>query len=199
MSLLAAERSFETKRREFFLSNPLYLRRRRKVRPPLSPFGLSSSGVFPGIAREVHWRKVMGSEIDILEGRLTSLLHQLQSECGILNRMIYKNKNQHRRCSYFQYLLKVRRDVRLLQLANLEEIVRSCFLVIRGDRPKQKVHLLESLKRRKCDGEKYNFMERLLGVARLLAQMVEPMLKAATYPSTVSMLFLTASSVNWLF
>lgn len=27
-----------------------------------------------------------------------------------------------------------------------------------------------SLKRRKCDGDKHNFMERLLGAARLLAE-----------------------------
>lgn len=49
----------------------------------------------------------MGSEIEALEERLTSMLGQLQTECGILERMVYKNKNQHRRCSYFQYLLKV--------------------------------------------------------------------------------------------
>ena len=49
----------------------------------------------------------MSSEIETVEGRLTSLLGQLQAECGILDRMVYKNKNQHRRCSYFQYLLKV--------------------------------------------------------------------------------------------
>ncbi|KAM3696480.1 hypothetical protein ACB098_06G042100 [Castanea mollissima] len=122
----------------------------------------------------------MDSEVETLEQRLTSMLGQLQVECGILERMVYKNKNQHRRCLYFQYLLKVRRDIRLLQSAKLEEIVGSCFLVITGKRPKQKVHLLESLKRRKCDGGKYNFMERLLGAARLLSQMVEPMLKAAT-------------------
>ncbi|KAL0000894.1 hypothetical protein SO802_014675 [Lithocarpus litseifolius] len=122
----------------------------------------------------------MDSEVETLEQRLTSMLGQLQVECGILERMVYKNKNQHRRCLYFQYLLKVRRDIRLLQSAKLEELVGSCFLVITGKRPKQKVHLLESLKRRKCDGGKYNFMERLLGAARLLSQMVEPMLKAAT-------------------
>ncbi|RDX70601.1 hypothetical protein CR513_50140 [Mucuna pruriens] len=125
----------------------------------------------------------MGTEFETIEARITSMLPQLQSECGILQRMAYKNKNQHRRCSYFQRLLKVRRDLRLLQSANLEELVKSCLLVIRGDRPKQKIHLLESLKRRKCDNEKHNFMERLLGVARLLAEMVEPILKAATYPS----------------
>ncbi|XP_027343869.1 uncharacterized protein LOC113856297 [Abrus precatorius] len=128
----------------------------------------------------------MGTELETIEARITSMLAQLQSECGILQRMVYKNKNQHRRCSYFQRLLKVRRDLRLLQLANLEELVTSCFLVIKGDRPKQKVHLLESLKRRKCDNEKHNFMEHLLGAARLLAEMVEPILKAA---SEVSLLF----------
>ncbi|GLT72629.1 hypothetical protein SLA2020_445460 [Shorea laevis] len=122
----------------------------------------------------------MGSEVETLEQRLTSMLGQLQEECGILERMVYKNKNQHRRCAYFQYLMKVRRDLRLLQSAKLEELVDSCFLVITGKRPKQKVHLLESLKRRKCDGGKHNFMERLLGAARLLSQMVGPMLMAAT-------------------
>ncbi|KAL5548289.1 hypothetical protein UlMin_003520 [Ulmus minor] len=121
----------------------------------------------------------MGSEVEALEEKLSSLLGQLQAECGVLERMVYKNKNQHRRCSYFQHLLKVRRDLRLLQSAKLEELVSSCFVVITGKKPKQKVHLLESLKRRKCEGGTYNFMERLLGAARILSQMVEPMLKAA--------------------
>ncbi|KAH7546675.1 hypothetical protein FEM48_Zijuj01G0226700 [Ziziphus jujuba var. spinosa] len=114
----------------------------------------------------------MDSEVDTLEEKLTSLLGQLQIECGIFERMVYKNKNQHRRCSYFQYLLKVRRDLRLLQSAKLEDILNSCFEVITGRRPRQKVHLLESLKRRKCEGEKYNFMDRLLGAARLLSQVL---------------------------
>ncbi|XP_057474822.1 uncharacterized protein LOC130762949 isoform X2 [Actinidia eriantha] len=127
----------------------------------------------------------MGSEIEIVEKRLNSFLGQLQVEFGILDRLVYKNKNQHRRCSYFQYVLKVRRDLRLLQSAHLEEIFSSCFLVIHGTRPKQKVQLLESLKKRKCHSGKHNFLERLLGGARLLSQMVEPMLKAATEISTL--------------
>ena len=49
----------------------------------------------------------MDSEVETLEQRLTSMLGQLQVECGILERMVYKNKNQHRRCLYFQYLMKV--------------------------------------------------------------------------------------------
>ncbi|WVY93381.1 hypothetical protein V8G54_032469 [Vigna mungo] len=125
----------------------------------------------------------MDTKFETIEARITSMLPQLQSECGILQRIVYKNKNQHRRSSYFQRLLKVRRDLKLLQSANLEELVTSCLHVIKGDKPRQKVILLESLKRRKCDGEKHNFMERLLGAARLLAEMVEPILMAATYPS----------------
>ncbi|XP_062087854.1 uncharacterized protein LOC133794573 [Humulus lupulus] len=121
----------------------------------------------------------MGSEAETLEEKLTTLLAQLQTECGILERMVYKNKNQHRRCSYFQYLLKVRRNLRLLQSAKLGEILSSCFQVITGKRPKRKIHLLESLKRGKFEVENYHFMERLLGAARLLSQMVEPILKAA--------------------
>ncbi|XP_061996419.1 uncharacterized protein LOC133714333 isoform X4 [Rosa rugosa] len=121
----------------------------------------------------------MDSEAEVLEEKLTSLFGQLRAECAILERVVYKNKNQHRRSSYFQYLMKVRRDLRLLQSTKLEGIMGCCFQSITGKRPKQKVHLLESLKRRKCESGKYNFMERLLGAARLLSQMVEPMLKAA--------------------
>ncbi|PIN24193.1 hypothetical protein CDL12_03079 [Handroanthus impetiginosus] len=127
----------------------------------------------------------MGSEIETIEQRLKSFTGQLQTECGILERLVYKHKNQHRRSSYFQYVLKVRRDLKLLKLANLEEILDASFLVINGNRPKQKVQLLESLKRRRCSGGKYNFLERLLGVTRLLLQMVEPLLKAAMEISTL--------------
>lgn len=127
----------------------------------------------------------MDSEVESVEERLKSFLGQLHAEYGILDRLIYKNKNQHRRCSYFQYLLKVRRDLRLLDSLHLEEIVGSCFHIITGNKPKQKVYLLESLKRRKCDSGKHTFMDRLLGASRLLSQMVEPMLKAATEISTL--------------
>lgn len=49
----------------------------------------------------------MDSETELLEEKLAYLLDQIKAECGIFERMVYKNKNQHRRCSYFQYLLKV--------------------------------------------------------------------------------------------
>ncbi|CAH1449806.1 unnamed protein product [Lactuca virosa] len=127
----------------------------------------------------------MDAQFETIEARLQSFLSQFQSDLGVLDRIVHKNKNQHRRSSYFQYLLKVRKDCKLLQSTNLEEIVNSSFLVINGNRPKQKVQLLESLKRRKCDSVKHNFMVRLQGVARLLSQMVEPMVKAAIEISTL--------------
>ncbi|KAK1391205.1 Cytosolic carboxypeptidase [Heracleum sosnowskyi] len=122
----------------------------------------------------------MDSETESLEeARLKSFIKELKVEYGILDKLVYKNKNQHRRSSYFQYLVKVRRDLRLLlQSADLEHILNSSFLVIHGKRPKQKVQLLESLKRRKCDGN-HSFLDRLLGIARLLSQIIEPMVKAA--------------------
>ncbi|VFQ88061.1 unnamed protein product [Cuscuta campestris] len=125
----------------------------------------------------------MASEFETIEQRLKSFQGQLQSEIGILDRIVYKNKNQHRRCSYFQHLSKVRRDLRLLKSANLDEILTSSD-IIHGKRPKQKLHLLESLKRR-TDGKKQTFLDRLLGAAHLLSQMVEPMLKAATQVSVL--------------
>ncbi|KAL0553212.1 hypothetical protein IC582_007100 [Cucumis melo] len=120
------------------------------------------------------------TEADNLQKKLASMLDQLYLESGILQKMIYKNKNQHRRSFYFRYLLQVRRDLRLLHAVKLEELLSSCFQVIDGKKPKQKIHFLESLKRRKCEVGKYNFMERLLGAVRLLSQMVEPIFKAAT-------------------
>lgn len=46
-------------------------------------------------------------EAENLEEKLASMIDQLYLESGILQKMIYKNKNQHRRCSYFRYLLQV--------------------------------------------------------------------------------------------
>ncbi|TYK31335.1 uncharacterized protein E5676_scaffold455G006360 [Cucumis melo var. makuwa] len=112
------------------------------------------------------------TEADNLQEKLASMLDQLYLESGILQKMIYKNKNQHRRSFYFRYLLQVRRDLRLLHAVKLEELLSSCFQVIDGKKPKQKIHFLESLKRRKCEVGKYNFMERLLGAVRLLSQIL---------------------------
>ncbi|XP_018485572.1 uncharacterized protein LOC108856302 isoform X1 [Raphanus sativus] len=124
-----------------------------------------------------------------IEEKLKSQLHQLELEQAVFERMVYKNKNQHRRCSYFHYLLKVRRDLRLLRTANMGEILRPCFHVISGTGTKQKLHVLESL----------NILDRLRGALHLLSQMTEPILKAA---SGISILlacsFFIGSSVTFL-
>jgi len=42
------------------------------------------------------------------EKRLRAALRHLQVEAGVLERLVYKHRNQHRGAAYFQYLLKVR-------------------------------------------------------------------------------------------
>ncbi|KAG7594789.1 hypothetical protein ISN45_Aa01g035230 [Arabidopsis thaliana x Arabidopsis arenosa] len=125
------------------------------------------------------------TQVKSLEEKLKSQLSQLELEQAVFERMVYKNKNQHRRCSYFQYLLKVRRELRLLRTANMESMLRPCFHVISGRISKQKIHVLESLKLKKADTGKPNILERLLGALHLLSQMTEPILKAASGISTL--------------
>ncbi|CAE5959878.1 unnamed protein product [Arabidopsis arenosa] len=125
------------------------------------------------------------AQVKALEEKLKSQLGQLELEQAVFERMVYKNKNQHRRCSYFKYLLKVRRELRLLRTANMESMLRPCFHVISGRISKQKIHVLESLKLKKSDTGKPNILERLLGALHLLSQMTEPILKAASGISTL--------------
>ncbi|KAF8097331.1 hypothetical protein N665_0291s0039 [Sinapis alba] len=130
-----------------------------------------------------------------LEEKLKSQLRLLELEHAVFERMVYKNKNQHRRCSYFQYLLKVRRDLRLLRTANMEEILRPCFHVIAGTGTKQKLHVLESLKLKKSP----NILDRLRGALHLLSQMTEPILKAASGISVLlACSFFIGSSMTFL-
>ncbi|CAA7048436.1 unnamed protein product [Microthlaspi erraticum] len=132
-----------------------------------------------------------------LEEKLKSQLSLLEFEHAVFERMVYKNKNQHRRCSYFQYLLKVRRELRLLRTANMVEILRPCFCVISGKG--SKLQVLESLKLKKSDTGKPNILERLLGALRLLSQMTEPILNAASGISTLlACSFFIPSSLTFL-
>jgi hypothetical protein len=41
------------------------------------------------------------------EQRLRGALWHLQAEAGVLERLVYKHRNQHRGAAYFQYLIKV--------------------------------------------------------------------------------------------
>ncbi|CAF2081463.1 BnaC06g04140D [Brassica napus] len=139
----------------------------------------------------------MGDDIQAkaLEEKLKSQLRLLELEHAVFERMVYKNKNQHRRCSYFQYLLKVRRDLRLLRTANMVEILRPCFHVIAGTGTKQKLHVLESLKLKKSP----SILDRLRGALHLLSQMTEPILKAASGISVLlACSFFIGSSMTFL-
>lgn len=127
----------------------------------------------------------MTTQMKVVEDRLKSSLYQLQVEFGVLERMVYKSKNQHRRSLYFKYLLKVRRDLKLFLSIHIEDPLESGFNVITERKTAQKLALLESLKKRNREAGKYSFMERLLGAARLLSQMVEPMMKSAIEIATL--------------
>ncbi|KAG9442753.1 hypothetical protein H6P81_018607 [Aristolochia fimbriata] len=141
----------------------------------------------------------MDQECAALEGRLKSFLLQLRTELGILDRIVYKRKNQHRHGFYFQYLLKVRRDIKLLLSAGLEDILSFLFQAISRKKPNQMLYLLERLKKKKHYSTKHNFQERLLGVARLLSEMVEPILNAAIQTSSLlARSFFTGFSITIL-
>ncbi|KAG2328464.1 hypothetical protein Bca52824_011192 [Brassica carinata] len=103
-----------------------------------------------------------------IEEKLKSQLCQLELEHAVFERMVYKNKNQHRRFSYFQYHLKVRRDLRLFRAANMEEILRPCFHVISEKGTKQKLHVLECLKLNKSNTRKPNILGRLPNPIKLI-------------------------------
>ncbi|KAL8127275.1 uncharacterized protein LOC141721289 isoform X1 [Apium graveolens] len=123
--------------------------------------------------------ELIREDVENIEMRLKCFLEKLQVESSILDKIVYKNKNQHKHCLYFHHLLKIRSDLRLLHSAGLEEILSSLFEFIKERRSKQKLQLLGRLKRKTCD-EKHNLLERLLGAARLLSQIVEPVMEAAT-------------------
>lgn len=47
------------------------------------------------------------SDIETIDTRLKCFLEKLQVESSILDKIVYKNKNQHKHCLYFHHLLKV--------------------------------------------------------------------------------------------
>ncbi|KAJ0969182.1 hypothetical protein J5N97_022059 [Dioscorea zingiberensis] len=138
------------------------------------------------------------SDFTVVEERLRALLYQLQTESGILERIVYKNKNQHRRCPHFKSLLKVRRDINLLNSAGLGDILSVLFPIVDGKKPAQKALFISRVNKNSTCG-KFNYLERLLGIARLLAQMAEPILKASIQISfLLAKSFFTGFSVTIL-
>ncbi|GJM98347.1 hypothetical protein PR202_ga15348 [Eleusine coracana subsp. coracana] len=112
------------------------------------------------------------------ENRLRSALHHLQAEAGVLERLVYKHRNQHRGAAYFQYLVKVRRDLKLLLGAGLADVINAVFPVLASRKPVNTI-LAPTKQIKKKPGTNHSHYERLLGIARLLSQMAEPVMKAA--------------------
>uniref|UniRef100_A0A453L7K3 Nucleolus and neural progenitor protein-like N-terminal domain-containing protein n=1 Tax=Aegilops tauschii subsp. strangulata TaxID=200361 RepID=A0A453L7K3_AEGTS len=119
-----------------------------------------------------------GSAEEGEEHRLRAALRHLQAEAGVLERLVYKHRNQHRGAAYFQYLLKVRRDLKLLLSANLAEVINAVFPVITCRKPANTI-LVPNRQGKRKPGANHSHYKRLLGVARLLSQMAEPVLKGA--------------------
>nr|CAB3463670.1 unnamed protein product [Digitaria exilis] len=114
------------------------------------------------------------------EQRLRAALRHLQAEAGVLERLVYKHRNQHRGAAYFQYLLKVsaarlpilvRRDLKLLLGAGLTEVLNAVFPVLACRKPVNTI-LVPAKQTKKKPGANHSHHERLLGVARLLSQML---------------------------
>ncbi|VAI01551.1 unnamed protein product [Triticum turgidum subsp. durum] len=112
-----------------------------------------------------------GSAEEGQEHRLRAALRHLQAESGVLERLIYKHRNQHRGAAYFQYLLKVRRDMKLLLSANLAEVINAVFPVITCHKPANTI-LVPNRQGKRKPGANHSHYKRLLGVARLLSQML---------------------------
>ncbi|XP_048530944.1 uncharacterized protein LOC125509926 isoform X2 [Triticum urartu] len=123
------------------------------------------------------------------EHRLRAALRHLQAEAGVLERLVYKHRNQHRGAAYFQYLLKVRRDLKLLLGANLAEVINAVFPVITCRKPANTI-LVPNRQGKRKPGANHSHYKRLLGVARLLSQMAEPVMKGAVYPFFCFVVFL---------
>uniref|UniRef100_A0ACD5XCV0 Uncharacterized protein n=2 Tax=Avena sativa TaxID=4498 RepID=A0ACD5XCV0_AVESA len=119
-----------------------------------------------------------GSAEEGEEQRLQAALRHLQAEAGVLERLVYKHRNQHRGAAYFQYLIKVRRDLKLLLGSNITEVINAVFPVIAYRKPANTI-LVPNRHGKKKPGANHSHYKRLLGVARLLSQMVEPIIKGA--------------------
>ncbi|GJN33539.1 hypothetical protein PR202_gb22150 [Eleusine coracana subsp. coracana] len=138
----------------------------RRAQPPRRSHAPPSNATRPPMSEEGE------------ENRLRAALRHLQAEAGVLERLVYKHRNQHRGAAYFQYLVKVRRDLKLLLGAGLADVINAVFPVLASRKPVNTILAPTKLIKKK-PGTNHSHYERLLGIARLLSQMAEPVMKAA--------------------
>jgi hypothetical protein len=101
---------------------------------------------------------------------LREQLSQLRIESGLFLRLMYKNKNQHRRTHYYQRLSEVRRNLQQLSGAGLDETVEGCRKFFS---PKQ---LSANSSKFRYAVDEVKSMRTLLSVARLLNHSDGPIL-----------------------
>ncbi|KAI5063328.1 hypothetical protein GOP47_0021875 [Adiantum capillus-veneris] len=113
-----------------------------------------------------------------IKSRLQEAFLQLTNESTIFERLMYKNVNQHRRALYFRRLCQVRRDLRLLQLVKLTELIQNILQCIENN--SRNLSLQEGGQQSKeTKLEVVDMRRRLYGVAKLLDQMYDPILNAS--------------------
>lgn len=120
------------------------------------------------LQENVDNRKVE-EEARALQNRLREILNQVSDENAIFQRVMYKNQNQHRRTVYFRRLLQVRRDLLLLQSFKLNDVVETLTHCVSRKSLPPKAGLQS----------KDQVQRRLLGAARLLQLMADPILNAS--------------------
>ncbi|XP_037441612.1 uncharacterized protein LOC119309797 [Triticum dicoccoides] len=119
-----------------------------------------------------------GSAEEGEEHRLRAALRHLQAEAGVLERLVYKHRNQHH-AAYFQYLLKVRLPLLPAPRADMARTMNAVFPVITCRKPANTI-LVPNRQGKRKPGANHSHYKRLLGIARLLSRcMAEPVMKGA--------------------
>lgn len=114
-----------------------------------------------------------------VQHRLQQVFLQLGNEIVIFERLMYKNTKQHRRALYFRRLCQVRRDLRLLKSAQLNDLVQRSvnLLTCKED---ALGNAFRSKKVSKVSTSVKALRRRLFGIARLVEQMSGPLLNASS-------------------
>ncbi|CAK9866801.1 unnamed protein product [Sphagnum jensenii] len=129
--------------------------------------------------------RAMAVEARDLQNRLREQVTQLLGENSTFQRLMYKSCNQHRRATYFRRLVQIRRDFQLLQLLGLPELIETFIQFVTPEKQATATAKTGSLFPRSWGTEakqqdRISVQRRLLGTARLLQQMAEPILDASS-------------------
>ncbi|CAM6100336.1 unnamed protein product [Calypogeia fissa] len=120
--------------------------------------------------------RVFHDEARNLQSRLREQVSQLKIELGLFLRLMYKNKNQHRRTLYYQRLSEVRRDMQMFSKLELDETVESLGKFFSAKRPDSLSSKAVTQSKFKDAIDERKALRTLLSVARLLNQSDGPIM-----------------------